>query len=68
MVIVDELPLKFVEASSFKDFVHAACPHFKMPSRRTITRDCYDMYICERLKLNIFLKSHYQRISITTYS
>ena len=68
MVIIDELPFEFVEASGFKDFVHTTCPHFKMLSRRTITRDCYDMYISERLKLKNYLKSHYQRISITTDS
>ena len=58
MVIVDELPFKFIEGPSFKKFLYVVCPRFKMPSRRTITRDYYDMYVTERLKLKNFLKSH----------
>ena len=66
MIIVDELPFKFVEGIGFQKFVNAACPLFKIPSRMTVNRDCYKFFLSERLKLKAFVRSHCQRISITT--
>ncbi|KAM3395355.1 hypothetical protein P3S68_004360 [Capsicum galapagoense] len=51
MIIVDELPFSFVENESFKKFMSKAQPLFRIPSRRTITRDCYDVYGELRLSL-----------------
>ncbi|XP_019149948.1 PREDICTED: zinc finger BED domain-containing protein RICESLEEPER 3-like isoform X2 [Ipomoea nil] len=45
MIIEDELPFKFVEAKGFRKCMFIACPRFKMPSRWTIARDCYDIYL-----------------------
>ena len=39
MVVIDELPFKFVEGEGFKSFMSACCPRFKMPSRWTVNRD-----------------------------
>ncbi|XP_015081266.1 zinc finger BED domain-containing protein DAYSLEEPER-like [Solanum pennellii] len=39
MVIVDELPFKFVEKEGFRNFMKVAQHHFKIPSRTTVTRD-----------------------------
>ncbi|WOL13416.1 zinc finger BED domain-containing protein RICESLEEPER 2-like [Canna indica] len=66
MKIVDELPFKFVECEGFKEFMHNACPRFKFPSRWTVSRDCFQLYMDERLKLKHYLKNNDQRISITT--
>ncbi|WOL04253.1 zinc finger BED domain-containing protein RICESLEEPER 2-like [Canna indica] len=66
MIIVDELPFKFVESEGFIEFMHDACPRFKFPSRWTVSRDCFQLYMDERLKLKHYLKKNDQRISITT--
>ena len=68
MVIIDELPFRFMERYGFKNFMHTACPRFKIPSRWTISWDCYEMYTSERVKLKTFIKSQCERISITSDS
>ena len=70
MVIVDKLPFKFVEAEGFKQFMSVACPRFKIPSRWTVSRDCFNAYVKIKLNLKIFFMNHYQsqRVSITTNS
>ena len=68
MIVLDELPFKFVEAQGFKKFISVACPRFKIPSRRTITRDCCTHYLEERSKLKTVFKEHCQRVSLTTNS
>lgn len=42
------------------------CPMFTVPSRRTVTRDIYNLYIEEKKKLKDFIKNHSQRVCITT--
>ena len=51
MLIVDELPFKHVEGKGFQHVMRTACPSFKIPSRWTITRDCYQLYLDEKIKL-----------------
>ncbi|XP_057950582.1 zinc finger BED domain-containing protein RICESLEEPER 2-like [Malania oleifera] len=50
MLTVDELPFKFVENVGFKHLMKVACPRFRIPSRWTISRDCYDLYMEESHK------------------
>ena len=45
MIIMDELLFKFVEGEGFRDLFVVACPRFHIPSRRIVTRDCYDLYV-----------------------
>ncbi|KAK8617078.1 hypothetical protein V6N13_117046 [Hibiscus sabdariffa] len=45
MVIVDELPFSFVESEGFRMFCKVVIPDFNPPSRATITRDCYALFI-----------------------
>ena len=66
MVIVDELPLKFVEGEGFQKFMSVCCPRFKIPSRWTVNRDCMSFYFEQRVKLKTFLRDHCQRVSLTT--
>ncbi|KAL2540089.1 zinc finger BED domain-containing protein RICESLEEPER 2-like [Abeliophyllum distichum] len=40
MVILDELPFRFVEARGFRLFCTLACPQFEPPSRRTLYLEC----------------------------
>ena len=66
MLIVDELPFKFVEGDGFKKFMASCCPRFKIPSRWTFSRDCHSVYLDEKVKLKEFLHNNCNRISITT--
>lgn len=66
MLIVDELPFKFVEGEGFKRFVRIACPMFVVPSRWTVARDCFNLYTNERTKLKAYFKESNQRICLTT--
>lgn len=66
MIIVDELPFKFVEGQGFKFFCSQMQPRFHIPSRITVARDCYEMFVEERLKLKSFLKTNSKRICLTT--
>ena len=70
MIIVDELPFKFIEGEKFKNFLSVACPRFKIPSRWTVNRHCYNAYMEAKLKLkNIFMHHcQSQRVSLTTDS
>ncbi|XP_038719383.1 uncharacterized protein LOC120012158 isoform X1 [Tripterygium wilfordii] len=51
MVIIDELPFKFVDGEGFKQFMNIACPRFIMPSRWTTARDIIECHDSEKLKL-----------------
>ncbi|XP_050238288.1 zinc finger BED domain-containing protein RICESLEEPER 2-like [Mercurialis annua] len=66
MNIIDELPFRFVEGPGFRRLMNIACPRFVIPSRWTMNRDCYQLYLNERLKLKTFLKNESQRVCITT--
>ncbi|KAF2302977.1 hypothetical protein GH714_012217 [Hevea brasiliensis] len=63
MIIIDELTFKFVEGEGFQKFMRAICPKFKIPSRWTISRDCYLVYVEERSKLKSYLKRNCQRLA-----
>ena len=66
MIIVDELPFKFVEGLGFEKFISVIQPRFKIPSRFTVSRDCYELFLSERVKLKQFLKTTSQRVCLTT--
>ncbi|VFQ99853.1 unnamed protein product [Cuscuta campestris] len=51
MIIIDELPFKFVEGKGFRKCISIAAPRFKMPSRWTVARDCYGIYLEEQTKI-----------------
>ena len=56
MIVIDEFPYKFVEGERFKNFVSATRPRFSIPSRWTVSRDCFGSYVDERIKMKIFFK------------
>lgn len=68
MLILDELPFKFVEREGFCFFCKAMNPHFIIPSRFTAARDCYTLFIEERKKLKNCFKKLSSRICFTTDS
>ncbi|KAL0360895.1 UNVERIFIED_CONTAM: Zinc finger BED domain-containing protein RICESLEEPER 2 [Sesamum radiatum] len=66
MLVVDEFPFKLVEHPGFRHFLYVACPMFAIPSRRTITKDIFNVYVSETARLKSFIKEHTQRVCITT--
>ncbi|KAL0533704.1 hypothetical protein IC582_027745 [Cucumis melo] len=69
MIIVDELPFKFVEGKGFKKFVDKlTCGNhtrFVVPSRFTVARDVLKLYVNEKNRLrDMFVKNKY-RVSLT---
>ena len=55
MIIIDELPFRFVENVGFRLMMSIYCPSLNMPSCITIARDIYEIYVDERVKLKEFL-------------
>ncbi|KAG8497237.1 hypothetical protein CXB51_008430 [Gossypium anomalum] len=53
MIVIDELPFKFVESEGFKKFMFVACPRFHIPSRTTMTRDVYQFHKGESIGMVI---------------
>lgn len=51
MLIIDELPFKFLENEGFRRFMRIVQHVLIIPSRTTIARECYKIYIEEKSKL-----------------
>ena len=66
MIILDELPFKFVEGKRFKRFMSLSCPRYHIPSRWTVARDCYQLYVDEKICLKQFLSFNSQKMYFTT--
>ncbi|KMS98900.1 hypothetical protein BVRB_3g067910 [Beta vulgaris subsp. vulgaris] len=66
MVIVDELPFRFVEGQGFRHFCSLMTNKFHVPSRITVARDCYEIFMEERVKLKTFLKTNCRKVCLTT--
>ncbi|EPS63282.1 hypothetical protein M569_11504, partial [Genlisea aurea] len=66
LIISAELPFKFVSRPEFVHFMSIACPKFTVPSRWTVQRDVYDIFLLEKVKLNEYLQRTSQRVSLTT--
>ena len=64
MVIMDELPFRFVEGNGFHRFCTKACPKWRLPCRQTIVRDVLNMYYVEKRELKHMLSAY--RVCITT--
>ena len=65
MIIVDELPFKFVEHGGFINFMAVLEPRFEVPSQVTVARDCLRLYIREKESLRKVLMAG-QRLCLTT--
>jgi hypothetical protein len=48
MIIMDELPFRFVEGERFQDFMKMVEPRFSIPSHFTIMRDCFKLFMSEK--------------------
>lgn len=66
LLIIDELPFKFVDNPGFRGFMSVAQPQFKIPSRVTMAKDCMLLFRGEKTLLKSFLEQNYQMVSLTT--
>lgn len=66
MIIVDELPFSHVEKEGFRGFCYELQPNFDIPSRATVTRDCYSLFLEERKKLKTYFGNLSSSVCLTT--
>lgn len=66
MIIMDELPFRFVEHKGFIRFMQISQPLFVMPCRKTVTRDALEIFEEERSKLRKIFRKYKGSISLTT--
>ena len=66
MVVIDELPFRFVGGLGFRSFCAVIQPRFVIPSRMTIARDVVHLYNSELEKLKKELTKDDQRVCLTT--
>ncbi|KAL5579865.1 hypothetical protein UlMin_012307 [Ulmus minor] len=62
--ILAELPFRHVQDEGFQGYTRYFYPTFQFPSRVTVAKDIYQMYLAEKVKLKRELKKH--RVSLTT--
>ena len=65
MIASDELSVRFLEGEGFRNLMNLACPRFKIPSKWIVSKDIFNIYVEERIKLKTFFKSNYQRVCLT---
>uniref|UniRef100_A0A803PI39 HAT C-terminal dimerisation domain-containing protein n=1 Tax=Cannabis sativa TaxID=3483 RepID=A0A803PI39_CANSA len=63
-IILDELPFRHVEGEGFRQYSHYMNPKFYPPSRITIARDIYNVYLDEKKKLKSVMSR--ERVCLTT--
>ncbi|GJU19766.1 zinc finger BED domain-containing protein RICESLEEPER 2-like protein [Tanacetum coccineum] len=56
MLIINELPFKFVDNERYRRSMKICQPLLFVPTRTTIRRDCYELYLDEKKKLKAQLK------------
>ncbi|KAI5398050.1 hypothetical protein KIW84_063740 [Lathyrus oleraceus] len=65
-VVLDEQPFSAVEGEGFKFYSKVMQPQFTIPSRRTVAREYFQLYLDEKQKLKAFFKSDCNRVALTT--
>lgn len=68
MIIVDELPFRFVEGEGFQDFMKIVEPRFSTPSRYTVMRDSIKLFMSENEKLKEMFLTTDARVCLTADS
>jgi hypothetical protein len=69
MIIVNELPFRFVEGEGFQEFMKTVEPRFYIHSRYTVMKDCVKLFMSENEKLRaMFLTSVLGFVLITCVS
>ncbi|KAK7310074.1 hypothetical protein RJT34_07302 [Clitoria ternatea] len=65
-VILDEHPFIVVEGLGFKHLCKQLQPQFDPPSRHTVAKDCFQVYLDEKIRLKALFKSDCHRVALTT--
>ncbi|XP_057745420.1 zinc finger BED domain-containing protein RICESLEEPER 1-like [Arachis stenosperma] len=65
-VVLDEMPFKVVEGIGFRKMLNRFKPRFTVPSRVTVSRDCFQLYLDEKKKLKEWLAKSCARVCLTT--
>ena len=65
-LIMDEMPFRTVQRLGFRKLVERLEPHFKMPTRFTIMKDCMELYMEEMTKLKEAIAIEIPRVCFTT--
>jgi hypothetical protein len=65
-VILDEHAFRVVEGEGFKLLCKQLQPLLTIPSRRTVARDCFQLFVDEKLRLKEYFKSDCCRVALTT--
>lgn len=65
-VTLEEQPFRAVKGEGFKYLCKQLQPQFTIPSRRTVARDCFQLYLDEKLKLKALFRSDCVRVALTT--
>lgn len=66
MIILDELSFRVVQHEGFHDFCGITQPRFQVPSRFTIAKNCYDIFLSEKEKFFMYLKRSKLRVCLST--
>ncbi|XP_022748818.1 zinc finger BED domain-containing protein RICESLEEPER 2-like [Durio zibethinus] len=66
MIILNELPFRFVESKGFRHCISVACPRFRVHHDGQLLGILYQLYIDEKTHLKQFMKSSFTRVSLTT--
>ncbi|CAN0881974.1 Putative AC transposase [Linum grandiflorum] len=67
MILLDELPFRFVEHEGFRRFMLRICPMFKIPGRKTVREDCFRMFVESKVVLIEFFRTECKgKVSLTT--
>ncbi|XP_045799504.1 zinc finger BED domain-containing protein DAYSLEEPER-like [Trifolium pratense] len=65
-VLSNENAFRCVGSEGFRQWGRQLQPQFTAPSRRTIAKDCYKLYLTEKLKLKTFFKTNCTSVALTT--
>lgn len=65
-VILDEHAFRVVEGEGFKLLCKQLQPQLTIPSRRTMARDCFQLFVDEKARLKGYFKSDCNRVALTS--
>ncbi|XP_057436087.1 zinc finger BED domain-containing protein RICESLEEPER 2-like [Lotus japonicus] len=65
-VVLDEHSFSKVEGDGFKILCRTLQPQFTAPSRQTVARDCFQLFLDEKVKLKKFFRTECRRVALTT--
>lgn len=65
MIIKDGLPFNTVERQGFINLIAVIQPEFELPDRLAVARDCFRIYIDEKVKLREFFRTSGVHVCIT---